>query len=124
MARISNVLRSLEGGRLAFRCPGCKTTHSVNVGDGPGPRWAWNGDVDKPTFTPSVLVQSGHYVPGSDPRGCWCTYNAQHYKDEDPDFKCFVCHSFVTDGRIQFLGDCTHALAGQTVDLAEFAREE
>jgi hypothetical protein len=28
-----------------------------------------------------------------------------------------VCHSFVVDGRIQFLGDCTHHLAGQTVDL-------
>jgi hypothetical protein len=29
------------------------------------------------------------------------------------------CHSFVTDGRIQFLSDSTHALAGQTVDLPE-----
>jgi hypothetical protein len=27
---------------------------------------------------------------------------------------------FVTDGRIQFLGDCTHALAGQTVDLPDW----
>jgi hypothetical protein len=31
-----------------------------------------------------------------------------------------VCHSFVTDGRIQFLEDCTHELAGQTVDLPEW----
>ena len=30
-----------------------------------------------------------------------------------------VCHSFVTDGRIQFLADSNHALAGQTVDLPE-----
>ncbi len=29
-----------------------------------------------------------------------------------------VCHSFVTDGQIQFLGDCTHKLAGQTVPLS------
>jgi hypothetical protein len=28
-----------------------------------------------------------------------------------------VCHSFVTDGRIQLLGDCTHSMASQTVDL-------
>ncbi|SHF03280.1 hypothetical protein SAMN02745157_1480 [Kaistia soli DSM 19436] len=28
-----------------------------------------------------------------------------------------ACHSFVTNGRIQFLGDCAHELAGQTVDL-------
>ena len=31
-----------------------------------------------------------------------------------------ACHTFVTDGRIQFLGDCTHALAGQTVDLPDW----
>ena len=30
-----------------------------------------------------------------------------------------VCHSFITDGRIQFLGDCTHELKGQTVELPE-----
>jgi len=28
-----------------------------------------------------------------------------------------ICHSFITDGKIQFLSDCTHHLAGQTVDL-------
>lgn len=31
-----------------------------------------------------------------------------------------VCHSFVTEGRIQFLGDCTHVLAGQAMPMAEF----
>ncbi len=30
-----------------------------------------------------------------------------------------VCHSFVRDGRIQFLPDCSHKLAGQTVDLPD-----
>ena len=33
-----------------------------------------------------------------------------------------ICHSFVTDGRIQFLGDCTHKLAGQTVDLPDWEK--
>jgi len=28
-----------------------------------------------------------------------------------------VCYSYITDGRIQFLSDCTHELANQTVDL-------
>ena len=28
-------------------------------------------------------------------------------------------HSYVTDGRIQYLSDCTHPLAGQTVDLPD-----
>lgn len=31
-----------------------------------------------------------------------------------------VCHSFITDGQIQFLNDCTHPLAGQTVPLPNF----
>lgn len=35
-----------------------------------------------------------------------------------------VCHSFVTEGRIQFLGDCTHALANQTVDLPDWTEED
>ena len=26
------------------------------------------------------------------------------------------CHSFVKDGKVQFLGDCDHALAGQTLE--------
>ncbi|MNR55162.1 hypothetical protein D3C85_1754830 [compost metagenome] len=30
-----------------------------------------------------------------------------------------VCHSWVTDGKIQFLHDCTHALAGQTIALED-----
>jgi hypothetical protein len=29
------------------------------------------------------------------------------------------CHSFVTNGKIQFLADCTHKLAGQTVELPD-----
>lgn len=35
-----------------------------------------------------------------------------------------VCHSFVREGRIQFLGDCTHRLAGHTVDLPAFPFSE
>jgi hypothetical protein len=31
-----------------------------------------------------------------------------------------ICHSFITDGRIQFLGDCTHRLAGQTVPIPDW----
>lgn len=82
-----------------------------------GAKWGWNGSYERPTFTPSVLIRSGHHVPGQPPgSSCWCTYNAEH-PDEPAPFTCTICHSFVTDGQIQFLGDCTHALAGQTVSL-------
>lgn len=82
-----------------FWCPGCDGAHSIRHGEGVGPRWGWNGSADKPTFTPSILVTyngSDAGVDGSPPA---------------------ICHSFVTDGKIQFLGDCTHDLAGQTVDI-------
>lgn len=98
---------------LAFWCPGCKTCHAVTLAG-----WKFNGDAERPTFSPSVLVRSGHYIPQHGPE-CWCTYNAKH--TEAPSrFKCSQCHSFVTDGRIQFLSDCSHELAGQTLDLPEF----
>lgn len=101
---------------LGFKCPGCGDYHMASVGAGQGPRWAWNGSLDRPTLTPSLLVRSGHHVPGHAGDTCWCNWPD---KAEFPDLQCYVCHSFVTDGRIQFLGDCTHALAGQTVDLPE-----
>lgn len=57
-----------------------------------GPAWTWNASLSAPTFDPSVLLQGG---PPGTPR----------------------CHSFVRDGRIEFLSDCEHPLAGKTVDL-------
>jgi len=54
-------------------------------------RWTFNGDFMKPTFRASMLVLRG------DPKR--------------------QCHSFVTDGMIEFLGDCGHELRGQTVPL-------
>jgi hypothetical protein len=116
MSALSKILRDIEGGGLMFRCPGCNENHAVWVGDGTGPRWGWNGDVEKPTFTPSVLVRNGHYL---NPDKCWCKFNATR-PDEPPSFTCKQCHSFVTDGQIQFLSDCSHALAGQTVPLPDF----
>lgn len=102
MAQISRKLRSVVGNGLMFWCPGCDGAHRVQHGEGPGPRWGWNGDAERPTFTPSVLVR----YDGADAG-----------RDGAPPA---VCHSFITDGRIQFLGDCAHALAGQTVDLADW----
>lgn len=97
MAAIGKKLRGLEDGRVAFNCPGCGSIHALNVSKEGRPRWGYNGNPDAPTFTPSILVT-------------WDFGPAREKK---------CCHSFVTDGRIRFLGDCTHALAGQTVDLPD-----
>jgi len=58
-------------------------------------RWKWNGSTELPSFTPSYLIEGG-----------------------DPSYK---CHSYVTNGRIQFLPDSTHELSGKTVDLPPIA---
>lgn len=90
---------------LTFRCPGCGDHHTVNTD-----RWQWNGSLDRPTFSPSLLVQSGHYAPSHKAgEPCWCGTQYGFY--------CYRCHSFIRDGRIEFLSDCTHALAGKTVEL-------
>jgi hypothetical protein len=82
----------------AFWCPGCKTNHSYCVQrknpKDVGPVWQWNGSVDKPTFSPSLLVWGSR-----------------------PDMR---CHLFVRDGMIQYCGDSVHALKGQTIPMVDF----
>jgi hypothetical protein len=86
-----------NGAQLWFWCRGCDTHHAVTVPPTPH-AWKWNERVDLPTIQPSILVNRGSAHPGVP-----------------------VCHSYVTDGRIQYLSGCTHALAGQTVDLDPIA---
>jgi len=31
-----------------------------------------------------------------------------------------LCHSFITNGYIRFLNDCTHELAGETIEIPEW----
>lgn len=118
MSAFGSKLRHWAGGGkegYTFRCPGCNEAHTVQTSAG---GWGFNGSAEKPTFTPSVLVRTGHHAPGHS-GNCWCTYNAEH-PDKPAPFTCKVCHSFVTDGQIQFLSDCTHELAGKTVPLPDW----
>lgn len=57
-------------------------------------RWTFNGDLVKPTFNPSLLC--------------------------NPDHNESRCHSFVRDGKIEFLSDSYHKLAGQTVEIPDW----
>lgn len=97
---------------LLFWCPGCDEAHGIPVDASRG--WTWNGDLDKPTVTPSIHAQFRLYGPERLP---FHKYEGPNPPTEKADG---CCHSFVTDGRIQFLSDCTHALAGQTVDLPDW----
>lgn len=117
-------LRVLSDGRLAFYCPGCKEYHAVHVDRPEHPVWGFNGNYEKPTFTPSILVKSGHYCDHAKPDDCWCNFKERFPDEGEPPFKCGICHTYVTDGKIRYLDDCTHELAGQTIDMPEPPEEQ
>lgn len=122
MAELGTKLRTLEGGLIAFWCPGCDEPHALRIkAPGADKGWTFDGNVEAPTFKPSVLVRGGHFAQHHKPGDpCWCTYNAEH-PDDPTKFECSVCHSHVTAGQIKFLKDSTHALAGKTVPLPDFS---
>lgn len=90
---------------LIFYCEGCQQHHGVND------KWDFNGDFEKPTFSPSILVRGT--IPITDEE------YERIMNGEKIEPSPFVCHSFVRDGQIQYLNDCTHFLAGKTVELEE-----
>jgi len=71
-------------------CQGCEQEHVFTVGQN---GWTFNNNFEKPTFSPSMLINK-----------------------HDPKTR---CHYFIKNGQIQFLSDCHHALAGQTLDLID-----
>lgn len=93
---------------LMFVCPGCMEMEGGGTGlhilavntDARSPSWTWDGNLEAPTLTPSILTGRG--------------------SDR-------VCHSFLTAGVFNFLGDCTHSMANQQVpmpDLPEWVLNE
>lgn len=123
MAQMSRKLRSFEGGLIAFWCPGCNSAHAVNTSDR-FPRWHYNGNAEKPTLTPSLIQRTGHFMSSHRPGDeCWCDFNRNHPRFTGPRPICVSCHCIVTDGKIQFLSDSSHALAGQTVDLPDWPED-
>lgn len=92
---MSDLIREDEGSHVHW-CPGCKFLHAIPGGSG----WKFNGDFASPTFEPSVKHTS--------------IFN-------DTSRRATVCHYFIRSGVIQFCGDCTHDLAGQTIPLVSIA---
>lgn len=92
--QMADVLQRASGGFL-HRCPGCDTDRKRSTGmhvlpmDG---RWTFNGNMEKPTFTPSFKHE-------------W------NVGDRPEDAR--VCHYILTDGVLHYCADSTHELAGR-----------
>lgn len=83
------------GPRHYYWCPGCNYLHGIAIRphtQDNGAGWEFSGTLECPTYSPSQLTTWKSVVPK-------------------------VCHTFIREGQIEFLTDCTHALAGQTVPL-------
>lgn len=84
---------------LTFVCPGCiefggSGLHLLPVNSTTkSPSWDWDGDLEKPTLSPSILTGK--------------------------DSETARCHSFLSEGVFQFLEDSTHSLAGQYVPIPD-----
>lgn len=85
---------SADAGWMHY-CPACGTMHAIAV-EHPfanGAKWTFNGDMEKPTFAPSVKIE---YTSMKKPR---------------------VCHYHIKEGVIEYCNDCTHELASKKVPL-------
>ena len=91
---LSQFLERINERELAFYCRGCKMMHPVPIAPDPenpkAPKWQFNGDVNRPSFHPSVI--------------------ARHTRSG----KVVHCHSWIKNDTIEYMGDCTHELKGQT----------
>lgn len=92
---IAKIRHCVDGDKrydiLYVWCPACDDLHGLPVNTTEHtPAWDWNGNLEAPTLTPSIL---------------------SNYNGDPPR----VCHSYLTDGVWNFLSDCTHAMAGQQV---------
>lgn len=81
-----------EGPRWHWWCPGCECVHAW------GPTWSFDGNMDAPTVSPSILT----------------TLTAPEGEVAER------CHVFLRGGIIEYLGDCTHSLAGRKIPLPDW----
>lgn len=104
-----NRVEVWDSGEVFFICPGCGLGHCLPTAEGKSPRWGFNGSKDRPTLSPSILAKGVELL----------TEDEVAIVEQGGTVKPrpVTCHSFVREGRIEFLADSTHKLAGQTVDL-------
>jgi hypothetical protein len=105
------ILRKLAKGDGSFYghaifCPACQMAHVIDH------RWEFNGDMERPTFSPSLL-RTGT-MPLTDAEADMVL------RGEKFEPKPLICHSYIRDGKIQFLSDCSHEMKNMTVDLKQF----
>ncbi len=104
MGQVSSKLRRGED-RFFHWCPACEEMHSLPDG------WNFDGNLESPTFRPS-FKHSGIRTVKID--GKW---TGEWVRDENGKGIPFICHYILTNGILNFCGDCTHNFSGQSIPL-------
>jgi hypothetical protein len=95
MSQVSAVLRRRQD-RYFHWCPACEEMHQLPDS------WSFNGDVNKPTFSPS-FKHSGLRAVNVD--GEW---TGEWVRDAVGNPVDGTCHYIITDGKIHFCSDSWH----------------
>lgn len=94
----------INGEWYSFYCPACARRHHINN--------TWNiYGVDKPTVHPSVLSLYRHPKGYTNDNPAPLGYTGEYVED--------ICHLFIREGRLEYLGDCTHSMANEIVDMVD-----
>lgn len=113
MGQLGKYLRKTTHGYMHW-CPGCKHLHHINVEvrRENGAVWTFDGNIERPTFAPSV----NHLTLRTDSEGDPILKDGKYQWEP-------LCHYFIRKGRIEYCGDCKHALSGRTVPLPELPED-
>lgn len=105
--------------RLMHWCPACEEVHGFTIAGGP-PCWSFNGNFDKPSFNPSMLIYTEFDDEGM-------PLPLHHRRT--------ICHYFIRTGAelgqrganldpnksyIDYCSDSPHALRGKIVELPDW----
>lgn len=101
MTAPAQLLWKVDEGYIHY-CPGCAampgrgSVHVIYTENKRSANWAFNDNMEAPTFSPSVRVSGNS---GTE------------------------CHYFIKDGKIEYCGDSVHALAGQTIPMVPMTED-
>lgn len=79
--------------KTAYICPACNEEHEINDS------WQIEEKDGIVNISPSILFRAESFS----------------YPEKNR-----VCHSFVKNNKIEYLNDCTHKMAGMTVDMVDY----
>lgn len=83
-----------------IRCQACQWHEFPKIGQSSA-NWSFNGDMERPTFSPSMNQMT----------------NSPDSKYYNPECESSRCHFILREGIIQYCDDCTHELRGQSLPL-------